>query len=155
MPISGQSVAGPEGSQNRDRIIFGGSAHQPRLVDIQPEGWYYYETQVLTIEFPVAGFEPYTLSVSSMYNTLDFYVTTPFVSVPINDTNVTIELQLETASGDMYYGSFEASSNTSTDWDSCLTRIAQMLFGHADFADIADIPILLIKNNLINSNNLL
>ena len=74
MPISGQSVAGPEGSQNRDRIIFGGSAHQPRLVDIQPEGWYYCETQVLTIEFPVAGFEPYTLSVSSMYNTPGFKV---------------------------------------------------------------------------------
>ncbi len=102
------------GLKTRDAVIFnGGRPH--RLIEVQPEGWYYYETQVLTIEFPVAGFEPYTLSVSSMYNTLDFYVTTPFVSVPINDTNVTIELQLETASGDMYYGSFEASSNTSTE----------------------------------------
>lgn len=85
------------------------------MADLVPTAFYYESTQVLTIEFPVAGFEPYTLSVSSMYNTLDFYVTTPFVSVPINDTNVTIELQLETASGDMYYGSFEATSNTSTD----------------------------------------
>ena len=97
-----------------DAVIFnGGQSH--KLIECEPEGWYYYETQVLTIEFPVAGFETYTLSVSSMYNTLDFYVTTPFVSVPIYDTNVTIELQLETASGDMYYGSFEASSNTSTE----------------------------------------
>ena len=94
-------------------IILSGTGLNPRLVEATAT--YHESTQVLTIEFPVAGFEPYTLSVSSMYNTLDFYVTTPFVSVPINDTNVTIELQLETASGDMYYGSFEATSNTSTE----------------------------------------
>ena len=65
------------GLKTRDAVIFnGGRPH--KLIEVQPEGWYYYETQVLTIEFPVAGFEPYTLSVSSMYNTLDFYVTTPF-----------------------------------------------------------------------------
>lgn len=81
----------------------------------EPNVLYYPVSKVLTLEFPADAFEPYTLSVSSMYNTLDFYVTTPFVSVPINDTNITIELQLETASGDMYYGSFEASSNTSTE----------------------------------------
>ncbi len=33
--------------------------------------------------------------------------------------------------------------------------VTPMFFSHADFADIADIPILQIKNNLINSNNLL
>ena len=114
IPCTVVAEDGINGLKDAQVVIFSGG-HPHRLVEIQPEGWYYYETQVLTIEFPVAGFEPYTLSVSSMYNTLDFYVTTPFVSVPINDTNVTIELQLETASGDMYYGSFEASSNTSTE----------------------------------------
>ena len=114
IPCTVVAEDGINGLKDAQVVIFSGG-HPHRLVEIQPEGWYYYETQVLTIEFPVAGFEPYTLSVSSMYNTLDFYVTTPFVSVPINDTNVTIELQLETASGDMSYGSFEASSNTSTE----------------------------------------
>ena len=116
MAVGAWSQYGPNNTTIGERpVIFNGTGYPHRLIEVQPEGWYYSETQVLTIEFPVAGFEPYTLSVSSMYNTLDFYVTTPFVSVPINDTNVTIELQLETASGDMYYGSFEASSNTSTD----------------------------------------
>ena len=61
------------GLKTRDAVIFnGGRPH--KLIEVQPEGWYYYETQVLTIEFPVAGFEPYTLSVSSMYNTPGFKV---------------------------------------------------------------------------------
>ena len=38
LPVYGQSVGSPNGDPNRDRIIFGGSAHQPRLVDIEPEG---------------------------------------------------------------------------------------------------------------------
>ena len=116
MAVGAWSQYGPNNTTIGERpVIFNGTGYPHRLIEVQPEGWYNCETQVLTIEFPVAGFEPYTLSVSSMYNTLDFYVTTPFVSVPINDTNITIELQLETASGNMYYGSFEASSNTSTD----------------------------------------
>ena len=50
------------GLKTRDAVIFnGGRPH--KLIEVQPEGWYYYETQVLTIEFPVAGFEPYTLHV--------------------------------------------------------------------------------------------
>jgi len=97
------------------RVIVNHPASGGRDHLAEPNVLYYPVSKVLTLEFPADAFEPYTLSVSSMYNTLDFYVTTPFVSVPINDTNITIELQLETASGDMYYGSFEASSNTSTE----------------------------------------
>ncbi len=36
-----------------------------------------------------------------------------------------------------------------------LGDVTPMIFSHADWADFAEIPILLIKNNLINSNNLL
>ena len=58
------------GLKDAQAVIFkGGRPH--KLIDIQPEGWYYYETQVLTIEFPVAGFEPYTLSVSSNFGQYD------------------------------------------------------------------------------------
>lgn len=106
---------GTNGLKDAQAVIFNGGHRPHRLVEIQPEGWYYSESHVLTIEFPVTDFEPYTLSVSSMYNTLDFYVTTPFVSVPIYETNITIDLQLETTGGDIYYGSFEATSNTSTE----------------------------------------
>ena len=79
----------------------------------EPVAYYYPMSNVLTIEFPATDFEPYTLSVSSMYATLDHYVTTPFVCLPIYVTGITIELQLETDGGDIYWGSFEASSNTS------------------------------------------
>ena len=41
------------------------------------------------------------------------YFTTPFVCLPIYVTGITIELQLETDGGDIYWGSFEATSNTS------------------------------------------
>ncbi len=110
LPVYGQSVGSPNGDPNRDRIIFGGSAHQPRLVDIEPEGWYYSSTRMVTIEFPATGFEPYTLSVESMYNTLDYYVTTPLTSVYISPDVVNVNLYLETDGGDLYWGSFEATA---------------------------------------------
>ena len=46
-------------------VIFSGSGHKPKLVEDMPEGWYYCDTRMLTIEFPTAGFVPYTLSISS------------------------------------------------------------------------------------------
>ncbi|MBQ9822057.1 MAG: hypothetical protein IJM58_08020 [Muribaculaceae bacterium] len=113
LPISGQSVAGPDGSQNRDRIIFGGSAHEPRLIDIEPEGWYYYNTRMITIEFPATDFEPYTLTVETVLTTQEYYVTTPFVSQYISPDVVNVNLYLETDGGDLYWGSFEATDYTS------------------------------------------
>ncbi len=54
-------------------VIFnGGRPH--RLVEDMPEGWYYHDTRMLTIEFPTTGFVPYTLSISSELNTLDYVV---------------------------------------------------------------------------------
>lgn len=113
LPISGQSVAGPDGSQNRDRIIFGGSAHEPRLIDIEPEGWYYYNTRMITIEFPASDFEPYTLTVETVLTTQEYYVTTPLVSMYISPNVVNVNLYLETDGGDLYWGAFEATDYTS------------------------------------------
>ena len=110
--INGQTIAGPNGEQNRDRILFGGTAHEPRLIDVQPEGWYYRDTRMLTVEFPATGFVPYTLSVSSDYATVDYFVTTPLTSVYISPDVVHVDLQLETDGGDIFYGSFEATSGT-------------------------------------------
>ena len=100
------------GRKNADRIIFNGT-HTPKLIECDPEGWYYYETRMVTIEFPTTGFEPYTLSVESMYNTLDYYVTTPFMSFYISPDVVDVNLYLETDGGDLYWGSFEATSTGS------------------------------------------
>ena len=75
MAMGAWSQYGPNNTTIGERpVIFNGSGYPHRLIEVQPEGWYYSETQVLTIEFPVAGFEPYTLSVSSMYNTPGFKV---------------------------------------------------------------------------------
>ena len=100
------------GLKTRDAVIFnGGRPH--KLVEVQPEGWYYHDTRMLTIEFPSTGFVPYTLSISSELNTLDYYVTTPLTSVYISPEVVEVDVQLATDGGDLYYGSFEATDYTS------------------------------------------
>ena len=102
------------GLKTRDAVIFnGGRPH--RLIEVQPEGWYYYDTRMLTIEFPTAGFVPYTLSISSELNTLDYYITSPLTSVYISPEVVEVDVQLATDGGDLYWGSFEATSNTSSE----------------------------------------
>ena len=93
-------------------VIFSGSGHKPKLVEDMPEGWYYCDTRMLTIEFPTTGFVPYTLSISSELNTLDYYVTSPLTSVYISPEVVEVDVQLATDGGDLYYGSFEATSST-------------------------------------------
>ena len=107
LTVSAQDSA--NGNKSRDAVIFNGT-HVPRLVECEPEGWYYYETRMVTIEFPATGFEPYTLSVESTYNTLDYYVTTPFMSIYISPDVVDVNLYLETDGGDLYWGSFEATA---------------------------------------------
>ncbi len=88
------------GLKTRDAVIFnGGRPH--RLIEVQPEGWYYYDTRMLTIEFPTTGFVPYTLSISSELNTLDYYVTSPLTSVYISPEVVQVDVQLATDGGDL------------------------------------------------------
>lgn len=102
MPVYADEI---NGDRIRDAIIFnGGRPH--KLI----EGWYYSDTQMLTIEFQTTDFEPYTLTVESLYTTQQYYVTIPFVYVPIYVTDITINLELETDGGDLYWGSFEATS---------------------------------------------
>ena len=43
------------GRKNADAVIFS-ETHVPRLVEDMPEGWYYHDTRMLTIEFPTTGF---------------------------------------------------------------------------------------------------
>lgn len=95
------------------QIILAGTGMRPRLAE--PTATYQPGTRLLTIQFSSAFFEPYTLTVSSPYNSLDYYVTTPFTSVNISPDVVEVDLLLETTSGDMYYGSFEATEAGSTE----------------------------------------
>lgn len=96
-------------------VIFNGTGHKPKLIDEMPEGLYRCDTRMLTIEFPATGFEPYTLSMETGYTTLDYYVTTPFISQYISPDVVNVNLYLETDGGDLYWGSFEATSTGSMD----------------------------------------
>lgn len=100
------------GDKSENRIIFNGM-QIPRLIEVEPEGWYYPETRMLTIEFPASGFEPYTLTVETMFTTQEYYVTTPFVSQYISPDVVNVDLYLETDGGDLYCGSFEATDYNS------------------------------------------
>ena len=90
-----------------------GTGMKPKLAD--PDATYNELSRMLTIEFPTMGFVPYTLSISSELNTLDYYVTSPLTSVYISPEVVEVDVQLATDGGDLYYGSFEATSNTSTE----------------------------------------
>ena len=111
IPCTVVAEDGINGLKDAQVVIFSGG-HPHRLVEIQPEGWYYCDTRMLTIEFPSTGFVPYTLSISSELNTLDYYVTSPLTSVYISPEVVQVDVQLATDGGDLYYGSFEATSNT-------------------------------------------
>lgn len=73
VPCSAIAEDNHNGVKAGDAVIFnGGRPH--RLVEDMPEGWYYHDTRMLTIEFPTTGFVPYTLSISSELNTLDYVV---------------------------------------------------------------------------------
>lgn len=94
-------------------VIFNGTGHKPKLMDEMPEGLYRCDTRMLSIEFPASGFEPYTLTVETLFTTQEYYVTTPFVSQYISPDVVNVNLYLETDGGDLYWGSFEATDYTS------------------------------------------
>ena len=98
-----------------DAVIFnGGQPH--RLIECEPEGWYCYETHMLTIEFPSVGFEPYTITLASTLVEMDYYVTTPFVSLNVAElVGYTVNINMETDGGDLYWGSFDATSGSSTE----------------------------------------
>ena len=109
--IAFASLGDQPNGKTKEIIIHHTTDHQsPHMIDVLPTSFYYETTRMLTIEFPTTGFEPYTLSVESMYNTLDYYVTTPFTSVYISPDVVDVNLYLETDGGDLYWGSFEATA---------------------------------------------
>ena len=85
----------------------------PHMIDVLPTSYYYETNRMLTIEFPATGFEPYTLTVETVLTTQEYYVTTPFVSQYISPDVVNVDLYLETDGGDLYWGSFEATGNSS------------------------------------------
>ena len=100
----------PNGTKDERQIVLSGTGIRPHLFD--PTATYRETTRMLTIEFPATCFEPYTLSVESMYNTLDYYVTTPFTSLYISPDVVNVNLFLETDGGDLYWDSFEATTSS-------------------------------------------
>lgn len=110
------SVFGTDGILNEPeekQIVLAGTGLDPRLVDEMPIATYRTTNRMLSIEFPSADFEPYTLTVETVLTTQEYYVTTPFVSQYISPDVVNVNLYLETDGGDLYWGSFEATSTGS------------------------------------------
>ena len=102
----------PNGDKSGEIVVFSGGGRPHRLAEVQPQGWFNVNTRMLTIEFPAAGFVSYTLSVSSDDVTLNYTVTSPLYRVYVPTDVVEVDLQLETDSGDIFYGSFDATSGT-------------------------------------------
>ena len=102
----------PNGDKSAEIVVFSGGGRPHRLAEVQPQGWFYRDTRMLTIEFPAAGFVSYTLSVSSDDVTLNYTVTSPLYRVYVPTDVVEVDLQLETDSGDIFYGSFDATGGT-------------------------------------------
>ncbi len=100
----------PNGTKDEKLIDLSGTGIRPHLVE--PTATYSISSRMLTIRFDETDFEPYTLSIESMYASLEYYVTTPFASLYISPDAVNVNLYIETDAGDLYYGSFEATSNT-------------------------------------------
>jgi len=96
----------PNGDKSAEIVVFSGGGRPHRLAEVQPQGWFYRDTGMLTIEFPATGFEPYTLSESTANATVDYTVTSPLYRVYIPTDVVEVDLQLETDGGDIFYGSF-------------------------------------------------
>ena len=103
---------GPNGEDDERQIVLSGTGIRPHLATEMPAAVYRVSTRMLSVSFPATGFEPYTLSVSSPYATLDYEVTSPTFSVYISPDVVEADLLLETVSGDIYYGSLEATGGT-------------------------------------------
>ncbi len=101
----------PNGTKDERQIVLSGTGLRPHLID--PTATYYISTRMLSIEFPSTDFEPYTLIVETVLTTQEYYVTTPFVSQYISPDVVNVNLYLETDGGDLYWGSFEATSTGS------------------------------------------
>lgn len=102
----------PNGDKSGEIVVFSGGGRPHRLAEVQPQGWFNVNTRMLTIEFPAAGFVSYTLSVSSDDVTLNYTVTSPLYRVYVPTDVVEVDLQLETDSGDIFYGSFDATGGT-------------------------------------------
>ncbi len=102
----------PNGTKDERQIELSGTGIRPHLID--PVAMYCISNRELSIQFDATDFEPYVLSVESAYTSLDYYVTTPYTSVYISPDVVNVTIYLET-DGYLYWGSFEATSNTSTE----------------------------------------
>ena len=103
--------------KTREIIIGHTTAGQsPHIVDVLPTVLYFEVSHILTIEFPTTDFEPYTITLASTLVEMDYYVTTPFVSLNVAElVGYTVNINMETDGGDLYWGSFDATSGSSTE----------------------------------------
>jgi len=92
-----------------NRPVSGGHDH---LAD--PTVLYYPVSKVLTLDFPAADFEPYTITLTTTLLEHELLVTTPFVSLNIAELQgYSININMETVSGDLFYGTLDLDDESS------------------------------------------
>ena len=80
----------------------------------EPVAYYYPVSKVFTMEFAAEDFEPYTITLTTMLTEQELLVTTPFIQLNVAELEgYTINFDMETLSGNIYWGSFEATSTGS------------------------------------------
>lgn len=95
-------------SQGEKRIGFNNPTGVHKL--FEPEGVYNTGTKVLTICFPTIGFSEYTIAITSMYASLDYYITTPTVQINLSAiTDDIIDISITTDDGDYYRATLDTT----------------------------------------------
>ena len=83
-----------------NRPAYGGYDHLA-----EPNVLYYPVSKVLTLEFPVDDFEPYTLTLATTLIEQDVFVNTPFIMLNVEELDgYCVSINLETEGGDMLSG---------------------------------------------------
>ena len=82
----------------------------------EPAAFYYPMSKTLTMEFAVEDFEPYTITLTTTLVEQELLVTTPYIQLNMAEfEDCTVNFDIETEGGDVYWGSFVATATTSTD----------------------------------------
>lgn len=99
-------------------IVRGSNANQPthlsQPIDC-PEVFYISQASIITIDFGNQPVNNYTVTISSLYADVDYYVTSSFTTIPLAvDGFSDYSIVIETADGDVFEGILTASDYTTS-----------------------------------------
>ena len=104
----------PNGSSTDRKIFISGTRiKHPHLSE--PIVFFHSQTSIISIDFGDQPIEDYTVTISSPFTDVDYYVTSSYTTIPLvvdgySDYNIIIE----TSDGDIFEGTLAASEYAST-----------------------------------------